>query len=101
MSMVVRRYLGRSRLAQTLVEDLMVEQRTAMLARDAEELARECIDLARLSQDTWSYVLDLLFADLQVDDIDEIGRSMKIASATTLQVFEHAKQLMAIRRASR
>jgi hypothetical protein len=94
MSVVVRRYLGRSRLAEELVEDLIVEHRDAMFARDVDELIAECLELEKLSKVTWTYVLEVLFSEEQAGDIDEIGHMMKTASTKILEVFDRVKPLM-------
>jgi len=94
-NIVLRRFLGRSRLAEELVEDvLIVEHRNAMFAREVEELVIECIELKKMSTSTWEYVLDLLFAEEQPDDIDELGKSMKTASSKILDVFERVETLL-------
>lgn len=63
MSILVQRYLGRSRFFQELVEDWQLHHREAMLALDLEELIPECLDLARLSRRTWDWLLECLFDD--------------------------------------
>ena len=95
INIVVRRYLGRSRLAAELVEDvLIVEHKNAMFVRDVEELVVECIELEKMSKSTWQYVLDCRFSDPQPDDIDEVGKSMKTATSKILDVFGRVAKLV-------
>jgi hypothetical protein len=94
-NIVVRRYLGRSRLAEELVEDVLIaEHRSAMFAREVEELVNECIELEKMSKGTWEYVLDLLFSEEQPDDFDELGKSMKTATSKTVEVFGQVGKLI-------
>jgi hypothetical protein len=97
MSVVVRRYLGRSRLAEELVEDvLIVEHKNAMFARDVEELVVECLELEKMSKNTWHYVLDQLFSDERTNDIDGLGQAMKTASSKVDDVFGRVGNLIKI-----
>src|ERR1700722_7391296 len=98
MSVVVRRYLGRSRLAEALVEDMpMAAHRNAIFAQDVDELVAECLDLAIISKKTWAYVLEKLFSENQaddIDDLDETGQAMKTACTKIVDVFERVKEMV-------
>jgi len=90
MSILVRRYLERSRLAQGMVEDWQLEHRQAMVANDVEEFAQECIELAALTKRAWSVLLVDLFDDARCNDpqLDELCAIMKNALARTRIVFD-------------
>lgn len=94
MSIVVRRYLERSRLAQGMVEDWQLEHRQAMIANDVEEFAQECIELAALTKRAWSVLLVDLFDDARCNDphLDELCDIMKNALARTRLVFDAVQE---------
>jgi hypothetical protein len=86
-NIILRRYLGRSQLAESLVVDELAEHRDAVFARDVEELVIECLELEKMSKGAWDYVLKLLFAD-ETDEIDELGQMMKMATTKIIAVFD-------------
>jgi hypothetical protein len=92
-NVVIRRYLERSRLAETLVEDVLVEHRSAMFAQDVEELVLECLELEKMSKRAWDYVLDILFSD-RANETDDLGNMMKMAVAKISVVFDRVNQLI-------
>jgi len=92
-NVVIRRFLGRSRLAESLVEDVFAEHKNAMFARDVEELIAECLELEKISRSAWDYVLDVLFSE-RANETDELGNMMKMAIAKVSVVFNRVNQLI-------
>jgi hypothetical protein len=90
MSIAVRRYWERSRLAQGMVEDWQLEHRQAMISHDVEEFAQECIELAALTKRAWNVLLVGLFDDERCNDphLDDLCEMMKNALAKTRLVFD-------------
>src|SRR5438067_1292082 len=94
-NIVVRKFLGRSRLAEELVEDVLItDHQNAMFARDVEELVAECLELEKMSQETWKYVLGLLFSDEFTNDLGELGGMMNTATSKISYVFGQVQDLL-------
>lgn len=94
MTVLVRKYLGRSRLAEELVEDWKIGHQKAQLACDLQDLVEECIDLSNLAKRTWRALLDMLFDENVQLDHEAVGESMSISLAKTLHVFAMVKSLI-------
>lgn len=90
-NIMVRKYLGRSRLAQELLEDvLIVENDNVPVAQDIEAMVAECLELEKLLTHTWQHVLELLFAVPQVltdAAIDKMGMTMEMALEKNLALY--------------
>jgi hypothetical protein len=61
MSLLVRRCLNRTHLVEQLVESWQYDHNEAMRARDLEELATECLDLAKLGRRAWKCLRAQMF----------------------------------------
>jgi hypothetical protein len=93
MNLSVRRYLGRSRFVEELVENWQLEHERAMFAKDVEELVSECIELGELTKHAWKSALDQLF-DEKVEYIDKAGKMLESSISKTLCVFDKISGLI-------
>jgi len=94
MSILVRRYLGRSRYVEELVEDWQIAYQKAQLAWDLQDLVAECIELGQFAKRTWDFLADKLFDESVAFDHDSVGESMSIALKKTLQIFIKVQRLI-------
>src|SRR5262245_34600890 len=94
MSIFVRRYLGRSRLVEDLLEHWQVDHNDALFAQDVEALARECVELGKLTRHTWNLLVNHLF-DGVILNLDEVGQTMDKSVQRTLGVFASVRKLIA------
>ncbi len=94
MSILVRRYLGRSRYVEELVEEWQIAYHKAQLSWDLQDLVTECIDLGYFAKQTWDFLAEKLFDETSALDHDTIGESMEIALQKTLQVFSKVQGLV-------
>jgi|ERR1043165_4731151 hypothetical protein len=92
-SVVVKRYLRRSGLAKELADELIAEHKTAMIARNVEELVAECLQVEQLCKNSWQYVLGMLFSDEYTNDVDDLGQSMKMATLRLLDTLKGVEQM--------
>jgi hypothetical protein len=87
MSILVRRYLGRSRCLEELLEDWQIRYQKAQLAWDVQDLVSECIELGQLAQRAWDFVADKLYDENHRFDHEKVGEAMGLALQKTLHAF--------------
>jgi hypothetical protein len=93
MSVLIRRCVKRSYLVEELVETWQIEHSQAMFARDLEELVQECLELSGLLTKGWQSAVHVLF-DEQFDDLDTIGKMLKVAIDKSIGVFRKVEDLI-------
>jgi hypothetical protein len=96
MKLMVQRFLGRSRLAETLIENWRIAHQEETFATDVAALLGECLELRSLTRQTWSALLELLFSNEHNNgiEVEEFGKTLKIALVKTLEVFTTVQTLL-------